>query len=584
MIARLCRDPAGSRRNTKIKYYQVRKLTDPRATILSYLRHRAAHDGARLNARYVFQDRADVIYNFAELERRSRQYAALYKKAGVQKGDVVAILLEHTEDLMASFHGAQWIGAIPAFLQYPTARLNLQRYISDLTLLLERSKPRAIIMFPHLREALAGKLAGGAAMLTPEDITDSELAGDPIPLDPEDISCIQYSSGSTGLQKGAALSHRAVMNEIFAVSDYFRFNGDTKFVTWLPLYHDWGLFLVSIASVLLGCEYTLMAPHHWMGKPSSILHEITKHKATCYWLPNFAFNYMAQRVKDEDLAGVDLSSLTVVSNGAEPCFYESHEMFFDKFKNVGLRRETLAIVYGMAEVVNTVLAVGGEGNEQIHVDHIDRRIFQEELRAVPVPPNTTNVQRMLSTGRALPGTQFRLVNDKFEDVPERIIGEVLFKSNARMHGYYANEEATKAAFHEDWYITGDMGYRVGDMLYVTGRKKDLIILGGNNVYPQDIEELVGAHPAVVAGRVAALGIFDEKLGTQKLIIICEIRSEDAETKREVVKFIRREVQSRLDAHVDRVYLAPQRWLIKTSSGKIARKPNLARLQELELVS
>lgn len=550
-------------------------------TLVGWLRERAATNGSKVNAHYLFQDRPEVELTFSDLERRSRQYAALYQRAGVKKGDVVAILLEHSEDLMPSFHGAQWIGAIPAFLQYPTARLNLQRYISDLTLLLQRSKPRAIVMFPNLREALEGKLPEGAALLVPEDIKANDLAGEPVSLDPEDISCIQYSSGSTGLQKGAALSHRAVMNEIMAVSDYFHFDKNTKFATWLPLYHDWGLFLVALASVMLECEYSLLAPHHWMGKPITIFEEITKRKSTVYWLPNFAFNYMAQRVKDEELEGIDLSSLTLTSNGAEPCFYDSHEMFYERFKKCGLRRESLAIVYGMAEVVNTVLAVGGVGNEQIHVDCIDRKIFQEELRAVPVAPDYVNIQRMLSTGRALPGTEFRLVDDSMNDVPERVVGEVLFRSNAVMHGYYANPEATKAAMHGEWYITGDMGYRVGDMLYVAGRRKDLIILGGNNVYPQDIEELVATHPHVVAGRVAALGVVDEALGTQKLIIICEVRSEDAETKRDVVRFVRREVQSRLDAHVDKVYVAPQRWLIKTSSGKIARKPNLARLHELE---
>jgi acyl-CoA synthetase (AMP-forming)/AMP-acid ligase II len=555
--------------------------TTKRKTLVDLLRERAASKGRVVNSRFIFQDRPEVALTFADLERRSRQYAALYLRAGVKKGDVVAILLEHSEDLMASFHGAQWIGAIPAFLQYPTSRLNLQRYISDLTLLLQRSKPRAIVMFPNLRDALAPQLPQGATLLVPGDIRPDDVAGDPPPIDMEDICCIQYSSGSTGLQKGAALSHRAVLNEILAVAEYFHFDENTKFATWLPLYHDWGLFLVALASVALGCEYLLMAPHHWMGKPASIFHEITKHRSTCYWLPNFAFNYMAQRVKDEELAGVDLSSLTVTSNGAEPCFYESHEMFYERFKHCGLRRESLAIVYGMAEVVNTVLAIGGVGNEAIVVDTIDRRIFQEELRAVAVEPGHPNAQRMLSTGRALPGTRFRLVDERGQEVPERTIGEVWFHSNAVMHGYYGNPEATKASMQDGWYITGDMGYRVGDLLYVTGRKKDLIILGGNNIYPQDVEELIGTHPQVVAGRVAALGIADEKLGTQKLIVICETRNDDPETKRDVVRFIRREVQSRLDAHVDKVYIAPQRWLIKTSSGKIARKPNLARLHELE---
>jgi fatty-acyl-CoA synthase len=235
----------------------------------------------------------------------------------------------------------------------------------------------------------------------------------------------------------------------------------------------------------------------------------------------------------------------------------------------------------MAEVVNTVVAIGGVGNDPIQVDTIDRKAFQEKLRAEPVPADHPDVQRMLSTGRALPGTEFRVVDEDFEDVPERSIGQVLFRSNARMHYYYANEEATRESFHGEWYQTGDMAYRVGDMLYVTGRVKDLIILGGNNVYPQDIEELIATHPQVVAGRVAALGVVDEKLGTQKLIVICETRTEDPEEKRDVVRFIRREVQARLDAHVDRVYLAPPRWLIKTSSGKIARRPNLRRLPELE---
>lgn len=550
-------------------------------TLIACLRERAARTPDRLNARYVFQDRPTVEQTFAQVERRTREYAAMYQRAGVKKGDVVAILLEHTEDLMPSFHGAQWLGAIPAFLQYPSARLNLDRYIHDLSLLLDRSRPAAIVMFENLRDALAGKLPSSAKLLTPNDVRKGELAGEPVPADPEDVSCIQYSSGSTGLQKGAALSHRAVLNEIRAVAGYFRFDERTRYATWLPLYHDWGLFLVALASVDQGCEYTLLAPAHWIGRPVAIFEEITRRKATCYWLPNFAFNYSAQRVKEEELAGVDLSSLTVVSNGAEPCFHESHEMFYERFAKVGLRRDALAIVYGMAEVVNTVLAIGGVGNEPIRVDPIDRKVYQEELRAVPVPESHPNVQRMLSTGRALPGTKFRLVDEAMRDVPERVVGEVLFQSDAVMHGYYGNPEATAAALRDGWYVTGDMGYRVGDLLYVTGRKKDLIILGGNNIYPQDVEELVGTHPQVVAGRVAALGILDEKLGTQKLIVIAEVRSEDPEAKREVAKFVRREVQARLDAHVDRVYLAPQRWLIKTSSGKIARKPNLARLHELE---
>ncbi|HEX5010939.1 MAG TPA: hypothetical protein VFY71_11110, partial [Planctomycetota bacterium] len=193
---------------------------------------------------------------------------------------------------------------------------------------------------------------------------------------------------------------------------------------------------------------------------------------------------------------------------------------------------------------------------------------------------------MLGVGRGLRGTTFRIVDveDPLRELPDRSVGEISIKSRCLFHGYYNNAEATAARVKDGWYISGDLGYRADGILYVTGRKSDLIIIGGENIYPQDIEYMVGEHPEVVNGRVAAIGVEDEELGTQKLIVIAESKSEDPAVHREIIKFVRREVSARLNVRCDRVYIAPHKWLYKTSSGKIARQPNLKRLSELSPVA
>jgi acyl-CoA synthetase (AMP-forming)/AMP-acid ligase II len=341
----------------------------------------------------------------------------------------------------------------------------------------------------------------------------------------------------------------------------------------------------AIHPLVLGAEFILMSPIHWVGRPAAALEAITKYKATVYWHPNFAFNFMTKRVKEEEMKGLDLSSLRLCGNGAEPCLYESHEMFAERFEKVGFQRASLGIVYGMAEVVNSVIGAGGvDSGEPIRVDIIDRVALQEKHEAVPVASDHPNAMRMLGVGRGFKGTQFKVVDDNYVEVKDRKVGEILIQSKAVFHGYYNNEAATKKALIDGlsgWYISGDMGYRANGVLHVTGRKSDLIIIGGENIYPQDIEYMVAEHPQVVAGRVAAIGVPDETLGTQKLVVIAESKSEDPEIVRDIVKYVRREVAQRLNVRCDEVYIAPHKWLFKTSSGKIARQPNLKRLHELK---
>jgi acyl-CoA synthetase (AMP-forming)/AMP-acid ligase II len=563
-------------------------MTEPR-TIIDHLRRRAATSPDALHARYVHADRAPDEQTYGRLERRTRQFARVLADAGTPKGRVVLVILQHHADMLPVYYGAMWLGAIPSFLPFPTGRLHIGKYFKDLRALIERTGPHAVVTYAELadelRELLQGVGNAPVVLLHTDVRDDAPLAPDPEPADPEDVALIQYSSGSTGLQKGAALSHRAVLAECEGVGEFFGMGPDDHFVTWVPLYHDWGLVCDAIHPLVLGAPFTLMSPIQWVGRPASVLEVITKYRASVYWHPNFAFNFMTRRVKEEELEGIDLSSLRLCGNGAEPCLHDSHEMFARRFARVGFPRASLGIVYGMAEVVNSVIGAGGMrgpgAKEPIRVDMIDRKALQQTHRAVPCAEDDPEALRVLGVGRGFRGTTFRIVDDDRREVPDRTVGEIAILSRCLFHGYYNNEQATAERVADGWYFGGDLGYRADGVLYVTGRKSDLIIIGGENIYPQDIEYMVAEHPHVVAGRVAAIGVEDAELGTQKLIVIAESKSDDPDVHGEIVRFVRREVTARLNVRCDRVYIAPHKWLYKTSSGKIARIPNLKRLHEIE---
>ena len=550
-------------------------------TLTAYLRLHAQERPNTLYGRYIFADRPAVELTYQQTEQRTRQFAELYARHNVTKGDVVLVILEHHEDLMPAFLGAMWLGAIPAFLPFLTAKLDPQHYHKNLTMLLETSLPRAIITYRELRDALEATIPRNdnrPALLVHDWVPEHGLYDDPRSKEPEDVAFIQYSSGSTGVQKGAALSHRAVLAEIRGVGEFFELTQEDSFLTWVPLYHDWGLVCAALHALQLGTHFTLLSPLHWVTAPVVAFEAIHKHRPTVYFQPNFAFNYMTKQIRDQEMAGLDLSSLRLCANGAEPCFYDSHQMFADRFVKWGFKRDALAIVYGMAELTNTVFACGHK--EPVKVDCINRRILQSEHRAQPLNGSDSNLLRMLGVGRPLRGTEFRILSEDRQELPERKIGEVAIRSRARYHGYHRNSEATEKSDHEGWYLSGDLGYRVDNTLFITGRKSDLIIVGGVNIYPQDVEKVVAEHPAAVAGRVAAIGVDDWELGTQRLIVIVESRSTDSKILRELADHVRNQIPRRLGVSVDQIYHAPYRWLIKTSSGKIARIPNYQRLHEL----
>jgi len=262
--------------------------------------------------------------------------------------------------------------------------------------------------------------------------------------------------------------------------------------------------------------------------------------------------------------------LRAVINCSEPVRWESHNAFYERFKNFGLKWEALQTSYAMAENVFGVTQ-SPLGNEPV-VDEIDREAFMTE-RVAKSPHDGRPSMKMMSSGRPLENVRIRIIDEKGQDVPERVIGEVALQSDCMLTGYYNRADITQKAFIDGWYLTGDYGYVANGEVFVSGRKKDMIIVGGKNVYPQDLEALTYEVPGVHGGRSVAFGIFDEVLGTEDVVIIAEVDSEDAVEQQKIADAIRLHVTKNSAIALRYVKVVDPKWIIKTSSGKTARSAN-----------
>ncbi len=510
-------------------------------------------------------------------------YAAALQAAGVQPGEVVILILQHSEALAASFFGAVLQGAIPAIMPFLTEKLSPDSYRRSLKSLFEVTQPAAVVTYPEFLAEVNDAIPAGGSMRSVLRTTDVSPRAEPDfsamrgrEREPGDIVLLQHSSGTTGLQKGVALSHLAVFRQLDVYSQAIRLRPDDKIVSWLPLYHDMGLIAGFLMPILTGTPLVLMSPFDWVRAPYKLLQAVSSHRGTLSWLPNFAYNFCAQKIRDRDLEGVDLSSWRAVSNCSEPMHYKSHRKFLERFQGHGLRSDALTTCYAMAE--NVFAVTQGGIDSPVTVDAISQRGLLADRIARPAEPGE-DAMNMLSCGAPVANVEIRIVDDSRKELPERRLGEVMLRSDCMLTGYYRRPDLTEKAFHEGWFLTGDLGYLAGGEVYITGRKKDLIIVGGKNVYPQDLELLASEVPGVHPGRVVAFGVYSEEMGTEEVVIVAEMDSPegvsaDAEGGAEQLsEEIRRRVTRGSDVALRQVRVVDRGWLLKTSSGKIARAGN-----------
>jgi acyl-CoA synthetase (AMP-forming)/AMP-acid ligase II len=518
---------------------------------------------ARAAVHLIQNKQDDRVITQRDLLCGAAGFAQVLAAHGIQQGDIVVIIQQHGEALIYAFWGAVLHGAVPSILPPLTEKLLPERYRKDLAALVGLTKPHAIVTY----SAFQNEVEQAIHMAQRKGETRCIVVDSVEPAEPDfsvmggasrsadDIVLLQHSSGSTGLQKGVALSHRAVFNQLNAYAPAIGLSDSDVIVSWLPLYHDMGLIASFVLPVLLRVPLVLMSPFDWVRAPAKLMQLTSKYQGTLTWLPNFAYNFCATRIRERDMEGVDLSSLRAVINCSEPVYGSSHQAFLNKFARWGLQESALATCYAMAE--NTFAVTQSA---------IGQPVAHNEGGGIG---NAGQV----SSGKPLPNVQIRILDADRKDLPENTIGEISLKSDCMLSGYYNRPDATAQAFHDDWYLTGDLGYVLNGELFVTGRKKDLIIVGGKNVYPQDLEQLTGEVNGVRAGRVAAFGVFNESAGTEDIVIVAEAESDDENERDSVSEAVRMHVTRNSDVAVRQVVLVDSRWLIKTSSGKVARSAN-----------
>ncbi len=554
----------------------VRLESKPR-TLLDAVAHWAEHAPDRVAVTLLARERAQSV-TYGAFFAQAARYAHALEAVGVQRGDLVVLVLQHGADVLYSFWGAMLLGAIPSIMPFLTPKLDPDRYYESVRKLVALSRVKAVVTYAEQRPPLEEHLADIptlGAILNVEDLQPSGALADYLgraPSRPEDTAFLQHSSGSTGLQKGVMLSHGAVLNQIAAYSAAIQLRTDDVVVSWLPLYHDMGLIAGFVMPLVQGVPLVLMSPFHWVREPIVLLRAIQEYGGTLCWLPNFAYNFMATRVRPSALEGLDLSSMRAFINCSEPVRAESHRLFAEKYAPYGLDERALQTSYAMAE--NTFAVTQSTLGAPPPLDVIDREALQTESVARPADPHGARpTVTMVSCGRPIPNTEVRIVDEQRRDLPQRHVGEIAIRSDCMLSGYYRRPEVTARAMQDGWYFTGDLGYLAEGELYITGRKKDLIIVGGKNIYPQDIEHLVNEVAGVHPGRVVAFGVPNEQLGTEDIAVVAEVDTDDPDAHKRIAAEIRARVAQATDVMARYVHLTGPKWLLKTSSGKIARAAN-----------
>jgi fatty-acyl-CoA synthase len=400
--------------------------------------------------------------------------------------------------------------------------------------------------------------------------------------DPERLIILQYTSGSTSEPKGVMIPDRVLTANIDASCAAAGMGSHEVMVSWLPLYHDMGLVGFLSIPMTNGCQLVQAAPQDFMAHPGNWMQWISDHRGTATAGPNFSWVLATRALKR--MQGLDLSSLTLALSGAEPVDADAVDAFVVAAQPFGFPAGGVFPAFGMAEV-----AIGGAfppRHRGLVTDDVDRVVLERDRVAKPIDVTDDTeadaVRRLPLLGYAVPGLEMRIVDpESREPLPERHVGELLLRGTSVTPGYYKRPDATAALFHDGWLCTGDLGYLLDGELVLCGRIKDVIIVGGRNVFPEDIERAVGAIDGVRAGNVIAIGVEGYK-GKETVVVVAEVRSDDLPLVRATIH--QRTIQVCGLPPRD-VMLVKPGTLPKTSSGKLQRSKcrELYLQEQLELL-
>jgi 8-amino-7-oxononanoate synthase/acyl carrier protein len=547
----------------------------PRTHFVDILRYWAAERPNEAAYRFTDAEQRHEELTYSELARRVEGLAGYLQGKGAA-GERVLLLYPPGLDFVVGFYACHAAGAI-AVPAYPPRK---NRRASRIRSIAQDAEARFGLSVAHFVEQIA------ANSLQSEELSDVELIATDVPesdqpadyreiaIDPGGIALLQYTSGSTGSPKGVVLTHQNLVRNCELITYGFDAQPHQTGVTWLPTYHDMGLVGGILNPMFIGRTNVLMSPMTFLQKPVRWLQAISHYKVAISGGPNFSYQLCVDKIADEELEGLDLSSWEIAFNGAEPIRERTLRAFADRFAPCGFDYKAFLPCYGMAET--TLIVTGGPSSTRPVLESFSKTDL-DQGNAVQAQEDDANKRTLVGCGEVLPGETVKIVDQQTGRVCDAgQIGEIWVQSPCVGKGYYRKPEATRETFEArtadgqgPFLRTGDLGFMHQGQLFVTGRIKDMIIVRGVNRYPQDIEQTVErASAAVQAGSVAAVAVDVD--GRENLMIVAETtRQRDFDWDAEIAA-IRRAVTAEHELPPDAVFLVRNSSVPKTSSGKIQR--------------
>ena len=529
-------------------------------TGVDFVGHSVAHDGP-------------VNVSWRQIHDEARAVGAALQSKGLLPGDHVAVLGPTSRDLMTIVRGCWLAGIASMVLPLPMRMGSLDEFVNTTRARIRHGDAKLVLIDDQLAPFYEA-VPGDPPIEAMRSVLPGALnvpSGDRLELpahDPERLVILQYTSGSTSEPKGVMIPDRVLSANIDACCEAAELGPGERMVSWLPLYHDMGLVGFLALPMTKGVQLIQAAPQDFMAKPGNWMKWISDYGGTATAGPNFSWVLATRALKRAE--GLDLSSLTLALSGAEPVDPNAVEAFVEAAEPFGFHAGSVFPAFGMAETaIGASFPKRGAG---LMCDTVDREVLERSRVAKPVEivdPDDLAVRarRLPLLGTAVPGMEMKVVDPAtYETLPERHVGELLLRGTSVTSGYYKREAATRALFSDGWLCTGDLAYLLDGQLILCGRIKDVIIVGGRNVFPEDIERAVGGLDGVRAGNVIAFGMEGYK-GKESVVVVAEVRSDDPEATRYDIHHRTLEVCGLPPRDI---MLVKPGTLPKTSSGKLQR--------------
>jgi acyl-CoA synthetase (AMP-forming)/AMP-acid ligase II len=512
---------------------------------------------------------------YGQILERVLGVAGALQKRGLKPGDKVALVLPTCPEFIFAFWGALFAGAVPVPL-YPPVRLGrMDEYHERTARMLAVSQARIVLTDSRIKRVLGRSLAQANPDLGCEivkEVGNEDYA--PAEISPDAPGLIQFSSGTTRDPKPVLLTHRQILANVKVIEGAILKaypeprEPEHCGVSWLPLYHDMGLIGCVMLAVYHPAELTLIPPEMFIARPAIWLRALSKYKGSISPAPNFAYSYCTDRIKDEQIEGIDLSNWTCALNGAEPVTVAALERFIERFGKHGFKREAITPVYGLAEAALAVTF------SDLGTPFAARKFDPGKLLQGTAEPSEDG-KRLVSVGIPLPGYEVKILGEDGTPCPEGKLGALYAKGPSIMKGYFNKPEATAAALKDGWLDTGDTGFLSDGELFLYGRAKDLIVIRGKNYAPQTIELAIDELPGARKGCVAAVGFVPEGGENERLLVFIERDASGDQTgDEELSKTARRKITAATGLSPFSVVVLEPGTLPRTSSGKLRRNDAL----------